>query len=107
MGISTFDPIGELNESSWARSMVSASNVTISIDDLVVGSTCSNPIEGEGGVLLVGARSRITHQVISGLRDRGIHSIAVHPNDATLLRGGSRRRKKKSIPAILRYVPIV
>ena len=55
--------------------MAQLNTVTISIDDLRVGATCSHPVEGDGGVLLLGARSRISQQIIAGLRERGIDSI--------------------------------
>ncbi len=66
--------------------------VTVSIDQLVVGVTCSQPILGEAGVLLLGANTRITQQVITGLRERDIRSIEVDPCDLALLSGVERKR---------------
>lgn len=67
--------------------------ISISIDDLRVGVTCSHPIEGDGGVLLLGASTRITQQVITGLRDRGIESIEVDARDLAALRRSSTKTK--------------
>lgn len=72
--------------------MAQTQTVSISIDDLRVGATCSYPVEGDAGVLLLGARTRISAQVISGLRERGIDSIEVHPSDLASLRGESKRK---------------
>lgn len=66
--------------------------VSISIDQLTVGVTCSQPIVNDVGVLLVGANSRITQQVITGLRERGILSIEVDVRDLALLRGDDRKK---------------
>jgi HD-GYP domain-containing protein (c-di-GMP phosphodiesterase class II) len=44
--------------------------------------------------LLLGANTRITQQVISGLRDRGITSIEVDPRDLAAMRGGANKPKK-------------
>lgn len=68
--------------------------VSITIDELRVGVTCSHPIEGDSGVLLLGARTRITQQVITGLRDRAIESIQVDTRDLVALRGTSGGKKK-------------
>ena len=74
---------------------MSAQTVPLSIDELRVGVTCSHPVEGDHGVLLLGANTRITQQVIAGLRDRGITSIEVDPRDLAALRGtGSAKRKR-------------
>lgn len=66
----------------------------MSVSELRVGVTCSHPVEGEHGVLLLGANTRITQHVIAGLRDRGITSIDVDPRDLAALRGGEVRKKK-------------
>ncbi len=71
--------------------MAQDNTVTISVNELRAGASCSYPVEGEHGVLLLGARSRITQQVINGLRERGIDSIAVHPSDLASLRGGKQK----------------
>jgi len=73
---------------------MSGSTVPVSIDELRVGVTCSHPVEGDQGVLLLGANTRITQQVISGLRDRGIHSIDVDPRDLAAMRGGGGKKGK-------------
>lgn len=66
--------------------------VSILIDQLTVGVTCSQPIVNDVGVLLVGANSRITQQVITGLRERGIASIEVDVRDLALLQGDDRKK---------------
>ncbi len=68
--------------------------VSITIDELRVGVTCSHPIEGDSGVLLLGAKTRITQQVITGLRDRAIESIQVDTRDLVALRGTSNGKTK-------------
>jgi HD-GYP domain-containing protein (c-di-GMP phosphodiesterase class II) len=73
---------------------MSGQTVPISIDDLRVGITCSHPVEGDHGILLLGANTRITQQVISGLRDRGISSIEVDPRDLAAMRGAGKKNKK-------------
>jgi HD-GYP domain-containing protein (c-di-GMP phosphodiesterase class II) len=74
---------------------MSGNLVSISVDELAVGVSCSRPIVDEAEILLVGANTRITQHVISGLRDRGITSIEVDPRDVALLKG-SKRTKLKS-----------
>lgn len=71
--------------------------VSISIDQLTVGVTCSQPIVNDVGVLLVGANTRITQQVITGLRERGILTIEVDARDLALLRGDERKKLGKKI----------
>jgi HD-GYP domain-containing protein (c-di-GMP phosphodiesterase class II) len=68
--------------------------VSISIDELRVGVTCSHSIEDDDGLLLLGSGTKITHQVINGLRDRGITAIEVDPRDLAVLRGGGKNKKK-------------
>lgn len=67
--------------------------VSISIGELRVGATCSHPVEGDEGVLLLGANTRITQQLINGLRDRGIASIDVDPRDLAAMRGAGAKKK--------------
>ena len=71
--------------------------VSISIDELRVGVTCSHPVEGDNGVLLLGANTRITQQVITGLRERGIAAIEVDPRDVAALCGTGVRKKKAAV----------
>ncbi|TWU47228.1 Cyclic di-GMP phosphodiesterase response regulator RpfG [Rubripirellula tenax] len=61
--------------------------VSVSIDQLAIGVTCSQPIVSDRGILLLGAKTCITQQVITGLRERGIDYISVDPSDLALLRG--------------------
>ncbi len=61
--------------------------VSVSVDQLTVGVTCSQPIVSDTGLLLLGANTRITQQVITGLRERGIGSISVDPRDLAMFRG--------------------
>ncbi len=75
---------------------MSGRTVPISIDELRVGVICSHPVEDDQGVLLLGASTRITQQLIAGLRDRGIHSIEVDPRDLATLRGGGQGGNKRA-----------
>lgn len=72
--------------------MMGQDRISISIDQLTVGATCSQPIVNDVGVLLVGANSRITQQVITGLRERGIHNIDVDVRDLAMLRSEDRKQ---------------
>lgn len=65
--------------------------VSISIDQLTVGVVCRHPIVSGDGVLLLGANSRITQQVITGLRERSFHAIEIDPRDVAVLRGDAPR----------------
>ncbi|MGB7325193.1 MAG: HD domain-containing phosphohydrolase [Rubripirellula sp.] len=69
---------------------MSHGKVSVSIDQIAVGVTCSQPIVSDTGVLLVGANTRITQQVITGLRERQIDSIAVDPRDLAVLSGSGK-----------------
>lgn len=70
--------------------------VSISIDDISVGFSCSRPIVDDSNVLLVGANTRITEHVINGLRDRGIQTIEVDSREVASLKGGKRKKAKPS-----------
>lgn len=63
---------------------------SVPIDDLTVGATCRQPIFREDGILLVGANTRLTQQVITGLRERGITSVHLDRRDLMLIRGDGR-----------------
>ncbi len=78
--------------------MALSSTVTVSIDEIKAGASCSYPIEGECGVLLLGADTKITPHVINGLRERGITSIEVHPSDLAKLRGSGSNPRAKALP---------
>ena len=73
---------------------MSGNLVTLSIDELSVGVTCSRPIVDESKILLVGANTRITQHVISRLRERGITQIDVDVCDVAMLRGAKRSKPK-------------
>ncbi len=75
---------------------MSGRTVPISIDELRVGVICSHPVEDDQGVLLLGANTRITQQVIAGLRDRGISSIEVDPRDVAALRSTGKGTKARA-----------
>jgi HD-GYP domain-containing protein (c-di-GMP phosphodiesterase class II) len=72
-----------------------AATVSLSIDELRVGVTCSHAVLGENDILLIGAGTPITANLISGLQDRGISHIDVDPRDLAALRG---EPKKKAAP---------
>lgn len=69
--------------------------VSVSVDELRAGVTCSHAIEDDHGVLLLGANTAITQQLIDGLKDRGIDSIEIDPRDLAAMRG---KKKKKPAP---------
>ena len=85
----------------WAPSIVSKAwvstvgqTVKISVDELRAGVTCSHPVVGDGNVLLLGANTRITTQLLTGLRERGIEEIEVDPRDLAMLRGTKNKKKR-------------
>jgi HD-GYP domain-containing protein (c-di-GMP phosphodiesterase class II) len=71
---------------------MSQRTVSITINELRLGVTCSHPVEDDHGVLLLGANTRITDQVINGLRDRGIKMIEVDSRDLAAMRGGGKKK---------------
>ncbi len=75
--------------------MARAGTITLSIDDIQLGVTCSHPVNDESGVLLLGAASTITEQLIEGLRQRGITTLEIDPRDELLLRSKDQRRVVK------------
>jgi len=77
---------------------MSQHTIPISIDELRVGVVCSHPVESDSGILLLGANTRITQQVIAGLRDRGVASIEVDPRDLAAMRGGGGGGTKRRAP---------
>ena len=76
---------------------MSSKLVSISIDDISAGASCSNPVVGESNILLVGENTRITEHLISQLRSRGITEIMVDPRDAVSLKTGKRAKAKRSV----------
>ena len=76
---------------------MSSKLISMSIDDISVGVSCRSPIVDEHYVLLVGEDTRITEQVISRLRSRGITRIMVDPRDLVLLKGGKRAKPKPAV----------
>ncbi|WP_197231621.1 HD-GYP domain-containing protein [Novipirellula artificiosorum] len=69
-------------------------SVSVSVDQLRPGVTCSHAIEDDAGILLLGSGTRITEQVIAGLLDRNVSSIEVHPSDLAALTGNPRSGAK-------------
>lgn len=71
--------------------------VSLPIDELRVGAICRFPLEDDNGLLLLGAGTKITAELIQGLKDREISELAVSPDDiASLSRqdsGAEVRRK--------------
>jgi hypothetical protein len=90
---------GKRDVSGQCVGVMAGQTVPLSIDELRVGVTCSHPVEGDHAVLLLGANTRITQQVITGLRDRGIRSIEVDPRDLAALRGGKTAKRRKATTA--------
>ncbi|MFG0267090.1 MAG: HD-GYP domain-containing protein [Rhodopirellula sp. JB055] len=64
--------------------------ILVSVDDLQVGAICRTPIEDEIGRLLLGAGTRITTEVIDGLRERGIKDLTINADEADALSGRSK-----------------
>lgn len=73
--------------------------VYLSVDDLQVGAKCRRPLEDDDGVLLLGAGTRITQELIQTLKDRQIEELPIHKDDLAALtksasgRGPSARPK--------------
>lgn len=78
--------------------------VMIPVDDLHVGAICRSPLEDDQGLLLLGAGTTITEDLIQGLRDREIEELSVSADDVDSLRRidpdsdarKPRRRPKKN-----------
>jgi HD-GYP domain-containing protein (c-di-GMP phosphodiesterase class II) len=85
---------GKRDVSGQCVGVMAGQTVPLSIDELRVGVTCSHPVEGDHGVLLLGSNTRINQQVITGLRDRGIRSIEVDPRDLAAMRGGTTAKRR-------------
>ncbi|MCC9641792.1 HD domain-containing protein [Rhodopirellula sp. JC740] len=76
--------------------------VLVSVDDLQVGAICRTPIEDEVGRLLLGTGTRITPEVIEGLRERGIQDLAIKADEAENLRSGNKGGGGKPKPKPVR-----
>ena len=72
--------------------------VALPIDDLQVGAICRFPLEDDNGLLLLGAGTAITAELIQGLKDRDIDELTVRADELDSLRSkndtvvGGRRR---------------
>jgi HD-GYP domain-containing protein (c-di-GMP phosphodiesterase class II) len=60
--------------------------IMLPIDELHVGAICRFPLEDDNGLLLLGAGTTITAELIQGLRDREIDALAVHAVEIESLR---------------------
>lgn len=83
--------------STTSNANSSTNTVLVPVDDLQVGAICRTPIEDEMGRLLLGTGTRITNEVIDGLRERGIEELTVNADEADALsnRGKSGAAKAK------------
>ncbi len=76
--------------------------VSLPIDELQVGAICRFPLEDDNGLLLLGAGTAITADLIRGLQDREIAELAVRADEVETLRrqsdgtAGARRGPPKS-----------
>ncbi len=70
--------------------MARAGTVTLSLDEIRIGSSCEHPIQDDTGLLLLSPSTPVTEALIDGLRERGIEQIEVDHRDAALLRGEVR-----------------
>ncbi|MEM6364655.1 MAG: HD domain-containing phosphohydrolase [Planctomycetota bacterium] len=68
--------------------------VYLSVDQLKVGVACSHALYDEQDQLLLGAGTRITSELIQGLKDRNIRELAVSPADARLMESGGPSGKR-------------
>ncbi len=76
--------------------MARAGTVSLSLDDIQIGSCCDHPIQDETGLLLVDSTTPITKELLDGLRERGIEQIEVDEGDAELLRGQLHSRTEQA-----------
>jgi len=63
--------------------------VTVPIDQLQVGSESRTELLDSNGVLLLGAGTRITPEVIEGLRDRGVEELTIQASELSRMRRSS------------------
>jgi len=59
--------------------------VSLPIDQLQVGAICRFPLEDDNGLLLLGAGTKITADLIQGLKDREVSELAVRADDVEAL----------------------
>lgn len=59
--------------------------VCLPIDELQVGSVCRSALEDDNGLLLLGAGTTLTTELIQGLRDRKIDQLTVQADEAESL----------------------
>ncbi|MBB3210314.1 HD-GYP domain-containing protein (c-di-GMP phosphodiesterase class II) [Rhodopirellula rubra] len=80
--------------------------VMLPIDELHVGAVCRFPLEDDNGLLLLGAGTTITAELIQGLIDRDIEELAVSAEEIDTLRRrdistekpNQRRRRSNASP---------
>ncbi|MCM2374100.1 HD-GYP domain-containing protein [Aporhodopirellula aestuarii] len=77
--------------------------VMVPVDELHVGAICRFPLEDDNGLLLLGAGTTITAELIQGLIDRQIEELAVSVDEVDALRrqdptGSSQKRRVSSSP---------
>ncbi|WP_231602816.1 HD-GYP domain-containing protein [Neorhodopirellula pilleata] len=74
--------------------------VSLPIDELQVGAICRFPLEDDNGLLLLGAGTKITAELIQGLKDREIGELAVRADDVEALSrhdSGAEARRKSHV----------
>ena len=66
----------------------------VPLDSLKMGMTCSQPVFGEDGVMLISGNTRITEQVVRRLRDRNISFLDIDPRDLRSSKTTSKRKRQ-------------
>lgn len=72
--------------------------VMLPIDDLHVGAICRFPLEDDNGLLLLGAGTTITSELIEGLREREIEELAVSLHEVEALRRSDLSQRLSAPP---------
>lgn len=74
--------------------------VLLPVDELQVGAICRSPLEDDNGLLLLGAGTTITADLIQGLRDRDIEELAVRADEIDALSRNDEEAGPKRRPIV-------
>lgn len=74
--------------------------VLLPVDELQVGAICRSPLEDDNGLLLLGAGTTITAELIQGLRDRDIDELAVRADELDALSRTDQDAGRKKRPNV-------
>lgn len=90
--------LGHMMSNAATAARMKSGMVLLPVDELQVGAICRSPLEDDNGLLLLGAGTKITSELIQGLKDRDIEELAVRADELDSLShtGGKSGRKRQS-----------